>query len=180
MASTEARLAWYAAALDELPSFLLSDEMLWPLQNPPAQVRQDLSLGGLLLMQDDLRGEVSLPAAGRRRLDELDERWASLRESHAGALARKARRERRMRVRLWKAYLTDLGETPGLVEEYPHQVRQRVMFERLEELGTAADEPRLDDPLRDRFRAGPFVWDEALKGAYPRERYWFLYGRPEA
>ena len=180
MASADARLAWYAAALDELPAYLLSDELLWPLQRPPAQVRQDLSLGGLLLVQDSMRVETALSPAARRKLAELDQRWSSLRDKHASAVARKGRQERGMRVKLWTAYLTELREKPDLAEEYPHQVRQRAMIERLGELTPVVTDPRLDQALRENFRKGAFVWEATLKAAYPRERYWFLYGKPEA
>ncbi|HET7011295.1 MAG TPA: hypothetical protein VFI11_11005 [Anaerolineales bacterium] len=179
MTSPEVRVAWYAAALEELSLFLTSDEIVWPLERPPAQLRQDLSLGGLLLIQDSLRAEASLPAPTKQRLEELERRWATLSRSQASALARKAEKELRMRVNLWKAYLADLGERRGMTQEYQHQVRQRAMIERLADLGASQNLTGLDDQLRAVFRRGPFVWQTPLQSAYPESRYWFLYGAPE-
>jgi hypothetical protein len=179
MTSADVQLAWYAAALDELPAFLLSSEVVWTMEHPPAQLRQDLSLGGLLLIRDSLRAQGGLSASAQRRLDELDRRWEDLRRSHAVALERKAEQELRMRVNLWRAYLTELSDRRGVAEEYPYQVRQRAMVERLAELGAVADVSDADDRLRDVIRPAAFVWEAGLERAYPKDRYWFLYGRPE-
>jgi hypothetical protein len=180
MTSAEVQLAWYAAALEELRAFLLSGEVVWTMEHPPAQLRQDLSVGGLLLIRDNLHTQSGLSASAQRRLDELDRRWEGLRRTHAVALERKAEQEVRMRVNLWRAYLTDLSGRRGMAEEYPYQVRQRAMIERLAELGAVADPSDMDDRLREIFHPAPFVWEAGLERAYPKDRYWFLYGRPEA
>ncbi|OGT27407.1 MAG: hypothetical protein A2Z17_04320 [Gammaproteobacteria bacterium RBG_16_66_13] len=183
MTPADVRLDWYAEALDEIGAFLLSGEIVWPMEHPPARLRQDLSLGGLLLTQDSLRAELDLSAAAQRRLEEIERRWKALRRSQASTLSRKAEKELDMRVNLWRAYLNDLADRGGFGEEYPFQVRQRVMMERLGELGAplrSRDLSGLDERLRKVFRPGAFVWEPALEGAYPKTRYWFLYGTPEA
>ena len=36
---------------------------------------------------------------------------------------------------------------------------------------------RLDRQLEKRWTAGDFIWPAGWEAAYPRERYWWLYGR---
>jgi len=180
MSPADPRLPWYAAALDELAAFLLSDALTWPLDRH-AGLRQDLSLGGLLLVQDELKAEAaSLPTEERHLMEALDHRWEALNQEQPAALARKAAREQTMRLRLWSAYLSDLEEGSG-AGEYAQQVRHRVMLERLGDLSSkpAAAEP-IDRRLRSLFRPGAFIWSPALERLYPHDRYWFLYGRPSA
>jgi len=176
MTPADPRLAWYAAAVDKLAAFLLSDPIVWPLDRK-AGLRQDLSLGGLLLLQDELRVEAAhLSPEDRRLLEDLDRRWEVALREHASALARKAIREQAMRLHLWSAYLAELEERPA-AGEYPQQVRHRVMLERLGDLSArpSATEP-VDLRLRSSFQAGPFLWPAALQPLYPKDRYWFLYG----
>lgn len=181
MAPEDPRLEWYAAALDEMAAFLLSDQTVWRLERPPARLRQELSLGGLLLLQDELHSEASgWPAEGRRRLEDLDRRWEAVRSSHPAALSGKATQELGMRLNLWKGYLADLAESSEAAGEYARQSRQRTMIERLGGMsggGPAAMEP-LDRGLRESFQSGPFLGAASLEAVYPRSRYWFLYGRP--
>ncbi|HSB89096.1 MAG TPA: hypothetical protein VLD63_03605 [Anaerolineales bacterium] len=180
MPSADPRLTWYAAALDELAAFLLTDAVTWPLDRH-AGLRQDLSLGGLLLVQDELKAEAAaLPPEDRHLMETLDHRWEALNQEQPAALARKAAREQTMRLRLWSAYLGDLEEGSA-AGEYAQQVRYRVMLERLGDLSSqpTAAEP-VDRRLRSLLRPGAFIWSPALEKNYPHDRYWFLYGRPSA
>jgi hypothetical protein len=180
MPPADPRLEWYAAALDELAAFLLSPSITWPVPHAPARFHQELSLGGLLLVQDELRAfAASLSAGDRQRLRDLESRWEAARDEQPSALARKAAREIEMRVHLWAAYLADLAEQPPSRSEYAQQARHRAMIERLGDLASApsAMEP-IDRSLRERFQPGAFVWAAELAGGYPADRFWFLYGAP--
>ena len=182
MTLEDPRLEWYAAALDEMAAFLLSDQIVWRLGPPPARLRQELSLGGLLLLQDELRSEASgWTAESRRRLEDLDRRWEAIRLSHPAALSRRAAQELGMRLNLWKSYLAELAESPEAASEYLQQSRQRTMIERLGALsgGPPAMDP-LDRALRESLHPGPFLGAASLEAVYPSPRFWFLYGRPSA
>ena len=182
MARDDPRLEWYAAALDEMAAFLLSDQIVWRLEHPPARLRQELSLGGLLLLQDELHSEASgWPAESRRRLEDQDHRWEAVRTSQPAALSRRAAQELGMRLNLWKSYVAELAESPEAAGEYLQQSRQRTMIERLGDLSGAppAMEP-LDRSLRASFHSGPFLGAMSLQAVYPASRFWFLYGRPTA
>jgi hypothetical protein len=101
-------------------------------------------------------------------------------------LERKAAQELRSRLNLWRAYLFDIEERVDTTENYPHEVRNRVMFEHLADLSIRqpdtklqVDEMRnLDTRLRSFFAPGEFVWDARLEGIYPQNTFWFLYGLP--
>jgi hypothetical protein len=56
------------------------------------------------------------------------------------------------------------------------------LLEEAERLGLEAQPARrrveaLDQRLRRHWVPGPFLWEEALQRAFPRERFWWLYGR---
>jgi hypothetical protein len=101
-------------------------------------------------------------------------------------LERKAAQELRSRLNLWRAYLYDIEERVDTAENYPYEVRHRVMFEQLAELSIRqpetephVDEMRsLDTRLRSIFVPGTFVWDARLENIYPQTAFWYLYGLP--
>jgi len=183
----EVQLAWFSSALEELEDFLLSRDTFRPLRSAPQGMRQDLSLGGLLLARDTLQvGEGDLSSSARADWSRLRARWDSERSRHAAAIERKATAELLNRCNLWRAYLGELGEKPDEGRAYPTEVRHRVIIDRLREhLATSSADPattlldRLDKTLRHWLAEGPFVWSDALRGAYPQARFWYLYGRPE-
>ena len=183
----ETQLAWFSSALDELEVFLLSRDTFRPLAKAPQGMRQDLSLGGMLLARDALQAsEVVLSPSSRSEWSRLRAQWEAERRRHAAAIERKATAELPNRLNLWRAYLEELGEKPDEGRAYPTEVRHRVIIDRLrEEMGhpstgsaTALLE-RLDETLRRWVMAGPFVWSDALRTAYPQARFWYLYSRPE-
>jgi hypothetical protein len=184
----ESQLAWFSAALEELPSFLPSSDVFRPLHHPPPRMVHDLSLGTLLLTIDSLaaRADELTPAEGAA-WDRARLRWGAEASSHAAAIEAKARAELPHRLNLWRSFLQDLEEKPSEAGTYVVEVRHRVMIERLTGSleGRAGPEGMaslgpLDEKLRRRFVAGPFVWESALRRAYPEPRYWYLYGHPDA
>ncbi len=185
----EAALSLAEAMVGELEDFLLSEEILWPLSLPRAgqTAAPRLSLGGLLLRLDQVSAheEEFTPSQATRAL-RLLRKWETHQTRWAAALARKARREAKMRLDLWRAYVEELHESARGVDEYPHEVRQRVMAEKLLDFDAGEDEVKalrsallaVDTRLRGWFRPGAFVWEARLRPFYPKTRYWFLYGLP--
>jgi hypothetical protein len=178
------------AMVDEFEAYLLSNELFWPIGRPPLPGNPPfprLALGGLLLTLDELaaqEGALSPRLFGRYghlrlQFDALFTKWASACEAKAG-------RELASRVNLWQAYLDELEEAPRWAEDYPHEVRQRVMASRLGTMARLHPDVapqlqrlrELDARLRRAFRRGQFVWDEALRAVYSEEYFWFLYGTP--
>jgi hypothetical protein len=171
--------------LNEMESYLLSEQLFWPMRGRGSLPR--LTTGGLLMIMDELAAQEAVMNAAEleewvkagRELDRLAAAWRV-------AMNTKVRQEISTRLNLWQSYLRDLEERkvdPGL---YPHEVRARVMIDRLVgrclqgALDSALQDrlQALDSQLRRVFQPGEFVWDDRLMAMYPQPAYWFLYGRP--
>jgi len=147
---------------------------------------QDLSLGSLLLAADTL--SVLGPGLDPLRRGEWERArtsWEAAQAAHPGGLSAKARAELPHRLNLWKAYLQDLAEKPADASAYAVEVRHRVLLDRLADVAGGRPDPSparaleaADRTLRSWMIAGPFVWAPPLVAAYPRQRFWYLYGLP--
>jgi len=191
MHSPEYNLRLLETGLEELEAFLLSPEILWPLDIrslPGESPFPRLSLSALLLALDELEAlHPELSSEQKARLLRATRRWETLRKKWRSAVDRKGLHEMRMRFNLWKEYLADLEEDRRAVETYPREVRQRVLFERLLESLSSDQAPRelvramrgLDSQLMERSSPTSFLWDPRLRGSYPSDRYWFLYRKPK-
>jgi hypothetical protein len=178
------------ATLAELESYLLSSELFWPTErrastgSPPFP---RLTIGNLLLALDELSAQApKSPPTLRTRTARIRTEWDRAQAHWLVALERKARREAEARSNLWHAYLAEVGERSSRAGNYGNEVRNRVILARLGqefiparavELGEHAQ--TADRFLRAVFRHGEFIWDEALRPAYPPDGFWFLYGFPD-
>jgi len=150
------------AALPELKAYLLSDILYYPLGgNLPR-----LTLGGILLAQ-------------RRLGTPPDPQFATVKETWRAAWTKKAAQETEARLTLWRNYLNDYRRDPEQAENYPYEVRWRVMLTLLlpEAETSPADLPALDRFLRANLLSAPFIWDADLAKNFPQDEFWFLYGR---
>jgi hypothetical protein len=179
----DAQLAWFSAALEELPDFLRSADVFRPLHPPPHDKPQDLSLGGVLLAVDAIEAvDDELTQASRKKWETANRNWREVSARHAAAIERKASAELPQRLNLWRAYLQDLEERPRGAGHYAVEVRHRVIIERLMEVlgggagSKASQAARSDDLLRPMFRPGSFIWPPELKRVYPERPFWYLYG----
>jgi len=162
------------AAFEVLEAYLKSATLYWPLDvKPPkgAPPYPQLTPGNVLLA---LRRLEAHGATGDFPL-----RLRSLKGQWGAHWRQKAGREAQARLRQWRNYLQ---ETTDRAPYYRYEVRERVILELLaEDLGAlppevAEDLAALDRVLRGVFREGNFVWEAPLGRAFPRERFWFLYG----
>lgn len=169
MNAPEKDKSFFAAGLQELEPYLLSNELYW---HTPAQTSDftQMTLGALLLVGKRLEGQGVLGAADlASRLDAIRSKWRAAWEG-------KARREVRARSELWKDYVAARDVSPG---RYAYQSRLRAILTLL--LDDLREPPSellnsLDAQLRQTFRAGAFVWDAELQSAFPQDRFWYLYG----
>ncbi len=178
-------LRYLEAALEVLEDFLKSTEMYWNLNvSPPAgsPPYPQLSLGNVLLALQCLERPLEGPDQEARRED-LRQRLHRIQHQYRSLWDQKARREAQMRVRLWAQYVDELAREEAARAYYPTEVRNRVIFELLARRSALL--PALgqlcthsDRRLQHRFRPGAFVWDADLEPAFPREPFWYLYGRP--
>jgi hypothetical protein len=179
-----------SAMLEEMEDYLLSAEVFWPLDRKTRRGMPPfprLTLGTLLLTFDQLRAvKNEMNSAQDASHDRLMMRMDLLRTKHAVAMETKAGREGASRLNLWRAFVTDLEESPGRAGNYAYEVRHRVMLARLAELAPASADlmdalekaQAVDRRLRRIFERNVFIWDQSLEETYPPGHYWYLYGHP--
>jgi hypothetical protein len=185
MASYQDDLAFLGEATPDLQQYILSDDVFWPLRRTAAasggRQTPQLSIGFLAFAQRRL-SEAS--EGEQADLAKLEAQIAEVREAWRANWARKAAQEYGARINLWQQYLRELrGEPSQQSAYYAAEVRQRTILTLLEaemfddSLPAHQVEQRnmLDSILRGLTQAGPFVWDEALSSAFPRDPFWFLY-----
>ncbi len=186
-------LASVTAMVSELEPYLLSKELYWPLtaRSPvPSLSLPRLTLGGLFLALARLRAvetTLSSSALGALRRAQVD--LETVRSKWAAAIDRKIQQELKSRLDLWQGLLSDCREQPQrCADNFAQEVQIRVMttllFDQASPMAeTRAPEDRLsqlDGAFRSMFAPGPFVWPEALQPSFPRDQFWYLYGRPKA
>ena len=167
--------AYLKAGIPELGDYLLSKELYWPI-SARGYMLPRLTIGGTLLALARLEARGERVESLVMQLDGVRSKWRVAWETKAG-------REVRARMRLWSNYLADYRYNPeGHADAFPHEVRYRVMLQLL--LGELPSPPaeqeglsQLDGVLRASLSFSDFIWDADLQPGFPREVYWFLYGR---
>lgn len=171
-----------AAEMDE---YLRSDVLFWPLRGSDLP---RLTLGGYLMRQHrllELRDMLSM--AEQERLHVAIKRYHEAQEEKIVRLEKKAHEELEARIRQWREYLNEV-KSGSNVAYYPSAVDTRAMIRALvNQLRVSPYQPDEEIPsqiaLLDRelsriWESGDFVWPFDWQPAYPREEYWWLYGRP--
>lgn len=179
MSKIEEDRAFLKSALPELPDFLLSKEIYWPLETHGQISTRSLSrisLGNIRLAAarlDSLRDDPG-DALWTAEIDRLFEKWRS-------NWAKKAALEYSSRLTLWRDLLEELLADPAEAV-YRYEIRSRVILELLQKDLLA--EPRvheqdflagLDARLRGASEEHGFIWEAELQAGFPRDPYWYLY-----
>ena len=175
MTSIEKDRAYLEAGIPDLESYLLSDELYWPVSARGYELPR-LTIGGLLLAKTRLktRGE---------RIEALTMQLEAVRSKWQVAWETKADREFQSRFGLWANYLADYRQNPeGQSDAYPHEVRNRAILQLLqpelpEELPEREALSSLDGVVRSNLLPGEFIWEPDIQSGFPRDEYWFLYGK---
>jgi hypothetical protein len=179
-------LGYLRAGVAALESYLLSKELYWNLGagSPPGEPAfPPLTLGYLLLSQARLHArQLDLPQ--RDELARLDEGLDDIRSRWRVAWERKAAQDFRARLNLWRDFLEEYREMPEAnADRYAYEVRRRVMLHLLEpetleinpaETGLLGG---LDRVVESVLTPGDFVWERDLASGFPRDTYWYLFGR---
>ncbi len=179
-------LGYIEAALEELETYLHSGELFGSLRgypSPGATAFPHLTLGGLLLSLTRSRSRT-LSAQNQSRLGHAERQLEMLQSKWRVAWERKANKEYRSRLRQWGNYLNDLQrDADDFADYYAHEIHLRVMLEILKQsAGEISGEDQeilnaLDQRLMNRFVPGHFIWDEDLSDTFPKDRFWFLWGK---
>lgn len=179
---------YLSAAISELETYLLSDELFWPVSaNPPARTQPypRLTLGGLLLFIK--RAEAfALSASQTSQVIQIENRLAQIKIKWRTKWEEKANNEYVSRLNQWRNYIEEYRQDPDKHGDYyPYEIRWRVIVQLLDneisKLDDAIFELRdgLDQMLRSNFTQGNFVWEDQLIQIFPESTFWYLYGFPK-
>lgn len=185
------------AMADQIETYLVEEELLWPISGQVSGGMPRMTLGGLLLRDHRLGSLQNLLDPAQR------DRFAVARQTSHETLAqwpvnatRKIVREAEMRLNLLEQFLRDCDDTVSnnCLDYWPGQAEQRTSLHHVSEaltnppLGDAdqalvikAGLARVDSHLRRHFLSGDtgqFIWDHALEPAYPRRPFWWLWVVP--
>jgi hypothetical protein len=175
---------------EKMDAYLGSDSLFWNMgPGVPA-----LTLGGFLMRQyrlDALTAELS--DSEQERFLNAAQRVNGLLSERVVAFEQKAHQEIDSRIRQWQEYLRDRDweDSPRQLkahqQRYATAVEARAMLHALTEtLQTPPYEldervpqriESLDKRQRGKWEDGEFVWPEGMGPAYPRDEFWWLYGR---
>lgn len=175
MTSAEKDKAYLEAGIPDLEDYLLSDELYWPITARGYDLPR-LTVGGILLSTARLEARNEQAESLVSQLNEVRSKWRVAWETKAG-------RGVQARVRLWGNYLSDYRHNPeGHADTYPYEVRNRAMLHLLlAELPTPVSGQKelthLDSLLRVNLIPDNFIWETDLQSGFPREVYWYLYGK---
>lgn len=166
------------AGISDLKDYLLSKELYWPIFARGYNLPR-LTIGGVLLAAMRLESVGEQTESHVERLDRFRLKWRGTWEAKAG-------REFKARFRLWQNYLGDYTQDPErYADAYGNEVRYRVMLALLlNELPMLLSEQdslsTLDGIVRANLIPRDFIWDPSLQSGFPREVYWYLYGKLKA
>lgn len=184
MPSVEFDLGYLDTAVELLEGFLLSSDNYWKLNvsSPPGEPGYPtLTLGTVILALARLEaGQLS--DSQEQRKFELQNELNRLRTKWRTAWGKKAKKEFRSRLNLWRNFIEDLRQdSPGNFDRYPYEVNRRVMLKLLQdeafEIPVSQQQmlTGLDRIINGLLIPGEFVWDNQLAGGFPQEMYPYLY-----
>lgn len=186
MPSAEYDLRYLRAGLVMLEKYLLSNELYWPIgTHPPAgePPYPRLTLSAMLLARRRVHARP-LDADQRAALAEMEQQMDALRSNWRVAWGKKAVAEFRARLTLWRNFMEEYRDKPDAnADRYGYEVGRRVQLHLL--APDAGDVPQselellngLDKLLRAVFVPGDFTWEAELEPAFPKDPFWYLYGR---
>ena len=168
-------------AAEQLKDYLLSKELFWNTGLGIAdngRAYPQLTLGNLLF------SEKVVAAAGAD--PQLVGQVADLKQEWKSAWQKRANREFESRLDAWREYIVYVKQSERVdSRDYSTEVRIRALLELLKDEAPDIDDEMLhlleiaDSHLRSVWQSGDFVWDDAIAGAFPEGRFWFLYGKPD-
>lgn len=173
------------AFAEEMDAYLRADVLFRPMGPSLPQ----LTLGGYLMRQYRLLHlRTELDAAENLRLDHALTRYQQALVEKIVRYEQHAHQELQARLRQWQEYLRDLQAEPrSAAAYYATAIEPRVMLDalldslRLPPYRLNSDAPQrlmpLDRNLRTRLVGDDFIWPAEWQPAYPRQRFWYLYGQ---
>lgn len=186
MVSLEYDIGYLQAGVHALESYLLSGDLYRPIgTSPPAGELPypSLTLSGLLLAQARLRSR-SISLGDRSKQENLDAQLDEIHTRWRVAWDKKANREFRSRLNLWRDFLEEYRARPeNNSNRYSYEVSRRVMLYLLKPEAAGVPQAELnmleglDRILKAVLLPGGFVWEPELEPGFPADPFWYLYGK---
>ena len=186
MPSAEYDLWYLRAGIDQLESYLLSNEIYWPIGviapagEPPYP---QLTLGNLLLARQRAQ-ETAVTPTQRAELNRLNNELEATRSRWRVAWSQKAQAEFHARLNLWRNFVEEYRKDPSAhYDRYTYEVGRRVLLQLLEPESESIPKAEqdlltgLDEVLKAVIVTGEFIWDDELASGFPQGVYWYLYGQ---
>ena len=179
--------------VERLDDYLLGDAMYLPVGGGffRGSTTPQMTLGALLLRRRRLsRLRAKLKRTDGFRLDDALAQHDDLQREWTLHYEQKLQREVPMRLKLMAAFFRECSDNPRecagayAVEALRRTIVQEIL-DAMDDFGydkreTTAGVQRADQALRQLLHAGEFIWSPLLEPVYPRETFWWLYGRPAA
>ncbi|PKO16855.1 MAG: hypothetical protein CVU39_06460 [Chloroflexi bacterium HGW-Chloroflexi-10] len=178
------------AAVADWEPFLFSNEIYWPIQFssstiPAGTVLPRLSAGRLLLAGAILSALIKSGEAGADQYYDDLNRFLSLKTLWLANWQKKVKKELPSRIRQWQQTIQELKHAEKISPaQFSSQLSVRVivtlLLDEVSQNEVAADYFSLiplDQALKNHFIAGDFVLEKTLEPLFPKEKFWFLYGK---
>jgi len=175
----------------EMEDYIKSDQLYWKL-SPAAPISSAppmLTIGGYLLRAHRLRGQApALSEKQRTKLETVERQFQDTGREWAAHAEKRAHKELGARLNSWAWFTEDCqARKQDCIRYYPTEAELRTLIDLLlefaDQLGDVSPYRQrlqtLDGQFRPCLKPGDFVWRSALEAVYPKERFWWLYGRPE-
>lgn len=183
MKTFEYDYGYIQACLEVMESFLLSDEVFWPVSGTPPAGAPDyprVTLGGLLLSYHRL---TAYPQAQPAQMQVVKADIEHIRSKWRVMWEKKATRSYSVRLRMWSEFLDEYRSNPqDNADRYEYEVRLRVILELLKLEGGGQPQAEvemlggLDRYLKSVLKTGGFIWEAEVQNGFPKDFYWYLYG----
>ncbi len=150
-----------------------------------------LTVGSLLMRLHRLSAVADLLSSEQRStLNTARQQFDQVRKDWSVAYETKLLHELNARLSSLLQFIAECQDNPPHCGDlYPSNAEKRVIAEELKDEAATrnvftptlqAELSGIDNKLHQFFSPGEFTWDARLKSAYPREKYWFLYVKPNA
>ncbi len=171
-----------------MDAYLVSDAREWTI---PRSNMPKLTIGGYLMRQHRLLAlENQLKLDDPNRLKNTIKLFDQALVEKVVRFETRAHQELHSRIGEWVGHLRDMGRRSSTeVNFYAGVVDTRVvitsLIDKLEmkpyelESGVKEEVYHLDQNLKQRLVDHEFIWDAVWKPAYPKGKYWWLYGCPK-
>jgi hypothetical protein len=189
-----ARDLYIATAMaGQFETYLVENELFWPLSGNLRGGMPRLTVGGFLLRLHRLDGlHAHMDADQQARYADAKRAFQHGREQWTIHFYGKIDREWEMRVNLLGNFLADCDDRAitGCIANWPNQATQRTILhlllvesQRRDPSPTAkkADLARLDRDLRRYLlegESGAFLWQDGLAPVFPEDPFWWLWVAP--